>query len=323
MGLMSDVARETQRGLSLNAQRHVDQALASLAAGQWAVFSLDQICELGMSPSAVRARASTGRLHRVYRSVYAVVPADLLTRDGRFMAAVLACGPDAALSHRSAAALLGLRASERAKFDVTLPGRARRSHAGIDIHCSTTLTAADIKRERNIPCTTVSRTLLDLADVIAPRAVERALDQAEILDALDLRKLRDQLERNAARPAARRLRTILEDVYTGRTPTWNDFEDAFFVLCRSHGIRQPDVNVFVDPGDGEPMIRVDFLWRAERVVVETDGRETHRTLQAFERDRRNDQRLSAAGWRPIRATWRQLKREPDRVAKTIVTLLSR
>jgi hypothetical protein len=238
------------------------------------------------------------------------------------MAAVMACGPNAVLSHRTAAALLGLRATDRSKFDVTLPGRARRRQPGIDAHSSTTLVETDITRVNNIPCTTVSRTVLDLCDVISQRGVERALDQAEILDALDLRKLQDQIARNAARPAARLLRKILKDIYTGRTPTWNEFEEAFFALCRSYGIRQPDVNQFVDPGDGEPAIRADFLWRAERLIVETDGRRTHRTRQAFERDRRNDQRLMLAGWRSIRITWKQLSNEPARIARTIIALLS-
>jgi len=239
------------------------------------------------------------------------------------MAAVLACGPDAVLSHRSAAALLGLRPTDRSNLDVMVPGRGRRRQPGIDVHSSTTLTDADITRVNNIPCTTVSRTVLDLCDVIASRGVERTLDQAEILQVLDLRKLQDQITRNASRPAARRLRTILEDIYTSRTPTWNEFEEAFFLLCRSHGIRQPEVNEFVDPHDGEPAIRADFVWRAERLVVETDGRTTHGTRQAFERDRRNDQRLMLAGWRSIRVTWRQLMNEPARVARTIIALLNR
>lgn len=320
---MPEVARETQTGPSLETQPHPDEALAKLAAAQWGVFSLDQLQALGMRASAVRTRASNGRLHRIYRSVYSVVAAGLLTRNGRFMAAVLACGPDAVLSHRSAAALLGLRPTDRSNFDVMVAGRGRRRQPGIDIHSSTTLTDADITRVNNIPSTTVSRTVLDLCDVISPRGVERSLDQAEILEVLDLRKLQDQIARNATRPAARVLRAILEDVYTGRTPTWNEFEEAFFLFCRSYGIRQPDVNQFVDPHDGEPAVRADFLWRAERLVVETDGRRTHGTRQAFERDRRNDQRLMLAGWRSIRITWRQLKNEPARIAKTIIALLNR
>lgn len=224
---MPEPASETQKCLALNAQPRLDNGVAELASAQWAVFGLDQLRDLGLSAAAVRYRASTGRLHRLYHAVYGLVPADLLTRNGRYMAAVLACGPDAVLSHRSAAALLGLRATDRAKFDVTVPGRARREQPGIDVHTSTTLTAADVACVENIPCTAVSRTLLDLAEVISPRGLERALDQAEILDMLDLRRVQDQIERNATRPAANRLRTLIEDVYTGRTPTWSDFEEAF------------------------------------------------------------------------------------------------
>lgn len=320
---MPEAARKSESHVRFNSQPSLDEVLAAVAIPQHAVFRLDQLRDRELTIRAVQQRAAANRLHRIYRAVYGLVPADLLTRNGRYMAAVLACGPTAVLSHRSAGALLGLRPTDRANFDITVPSRVRRRQPGIDIHTSTTLTAADVTSVENIPCTTVSRTLLDLADVISPRALERALDQAEILGVLDLRKLRDQIERNPTRPAARLLQTIIDDVYTGRTPTWNDFEEAFFALCRSRGIRQPEVNQFVDPGDGEPAIRVDFLWRAERLIVETDGHGTHRTRQAFERDRRNDQRLTLAGWRTIRVTWRQVKDEADRIGTTVETLLRR
>jgi len=237
------------------------------------------------------------------------------------MAAVLAAGSGAVLSHRKAAALHGLLPSAGTKIDVTIPGRSGRERAGIDIHRSTTLTDVDVTVVRNIPCTTIARTLFDIAEMFPPRRLERALDQAEIMDVLDLTSLHDQIERGAGRIGARRLKAVLDTHYIGRTPTANDFEERFLKLTRTAGFPDPEVNAFVDPHDGERAIRADFVWRERRLVVETDGDETHRTRQAFERDRRDDQRLAAAGWRGIRVTWRQIKHEPDRVAGTVATLL--
>jgi predicted transcriptional regulator of viral defense system len=298
--------------------------LAALAARQYAVVSLDQLRELGLSRRAVQDRADSGRLHRIHHCVYSLVPLNLLGRNGRYMAAVLACGPTAALSYRSAAALHEIRRTARTNIDVTIPGRSPRKHAGIDVHRSTTLTPEDVTTVHGIPCTTVARTILDLAQVIRGRPLERALDQAEILDLLDLAALDDQIERNKARPAARRLQAVLDQHYIGSTPTWSEFEEALLAACRRAKLPMPEVNAWIDPGDADPTaIRVDFVWREQRVIVETDGHETHRTRGAFEEDRLRDQRLTVAGWTVIRITWRQLTQRPSEITDRIARLLSR
>ncbi len=140
------------------------------------------------------------------------------------MAAVLACGPGAVLSHRTAAALHELRRTDRRKIDVTVPSRRGRAHSTIDIHRSTTLTGADVTVLNGIPCTTVARTLFDLAAVVNRRSLERAFDQAEILDVFDLGAIEDQLERNRTRPAAAKIRALLEEHYIGTTPTESELE---------------------------------------------------------------------------------------------------
>ena len=318
---MAQAGRETQPTVTFLGQLPFDLALAGLAGEQHAVFALRQLTELGLTGAAIRKRAATGRLHRVYQSVYSLVPPALLSREGRWMAAVLACGPGAVLSHRSAAALLGLRPTARARIDVTVPGRSSREHPGIEVHRSTTLSPADTTREKNIPCTTVARTQLDIAEVINRRSVERAFDQAEILEVFDLRALEEQLERNPTRRGAQVVRAVLAEHYVGSTPTWSDFEERFLALVRAAGIPQPEVNAWIVLPDGGLPIRADFVWRAQRAVVETDGHGTHRTRQAFERDRRNDQRLIATQWRPVRMTRRQLDNEPDRIAATTIALL--
>jgi hypothetical protein len=226
------------------------------------------------------------------------------------MAAVLACGPGAVLSHRNAAALHQLRPTARSKIDVTVPGRSRRRRQGIDIHRSTTLTEADTTVVKGIPCTSAARTMFDLADVVSRRSLERAYDQAEALEVFDLRALEDQLARNPTRPAAKRVRAVLDEHHIGSTLTRSQLEEAFLAICRRLGLPDPWVNRWIDLGDGEPMIWADFVWHEQRVVVETDGPRFHGTQQARERDPRRDQRAMVAGWRPIRTTWRQVMRRP-------------
>lgn len=309
-------------GLRLNVHPGLDLAIAALAARQHAVVGFSQLCELGLTARAIQLRAASGRLHRVHHAVYSLVPRELLSRDGAFMAAVLACGPDAAVSYRSAAALHELRRTDRANVDVTIPQRSPRKHSGIDIHRSITLAPTDVTTIRNIPCTTIARTLLDLGQVVNRREVARACDQAEILDAFDLGELLDQIDRNNPRLAAKRLRAVLDEHYIGSTPTWSRLEEEFLALCHDAHLPLPEVNVWITPDDEEPWsIRVDFVWREQRVIVQTDGRGTHRTAQAFEHDRREDQRLIAAGWTVIRTTWRQVTRRPREVARTISRLL--
>ncbi|HEY2160937.1 MAG TPA: DUF559 domain-containing protein [Solirubrobacteraceae bacterium] len=287
------------------------------------MFGLEQLLAIGLTETIVHRRAASSRLHRIHRAVYSLVPPALLSFEGRLMAAALACGPGAVISHRSAAALLELRASARALIDVSVPGRAKRTHPGIDVHRSNTLTQADTAFVNHIPCTTVSRTLFDLAEVIGRRPLERAFDQAEILEAFDLRALEDQLARNPTRRAATAVRAVLEEHYVGSTPTWSELEECFLACVRAAGVPQPEVNEWIVLPDRDRAIRADFVWRAQRVLLETDGRRTHGTRQAFERDRRDDLRLHAAGWRPLRTTKRRLHREPELVLGTVLTLLRR
>jgi hypothetical protein len=236
------------------------------------------------------------------------------------MAAVLASGAGAVLSHRSAAALHDLRRTNRARIEVTVPGHAADARRGLDIHRSCTLAAADVTTVDGIPCTTVARTLLDLSDVVDARDVERACDQAEILERLDLGALHEQFERNPTRHGTSVLRSLL-DTHHRPAPTWSELEERFLALVRAAGLPEPEVNAWVDPADGEHPLRVDFLWRGPRLIVETDGHASHRTRQAFERDRRRDQRLTLAGWRVVRVTWRQLGDDAAGTGRLIAGLL--
>jgi len=294
-----------------NVVRHLDGEIAALAARQYGVVTRRQLAALGLSQNAITARATAGRLHRIHRGVYAVGH-PVLPRYARWMAAVLAAGPGAALSHASAAALWEIRPSEATRIDVSVPsaaGRAKRP--GLRIHRASALHNVETTRHHAIPATTPARTLLDLASSLPRRALERALDQAEILELFDLRALRNVLDAHRGERGARALAAALEDHHAGTTVTRSALEEAFLALCAAHALERPQTNVRVCG------LEVDFLFAAQRLVVEADGWQFHRTRAAFERDRERDAILAHAGYRTLRVTHRQLTRRPSEVVAAI------
>jgi very-short-patch-repair endonuclease len=275
---------------------------------------------LGLSKSAVSRRARAGKIHRVHRGVYAV-GYPKLTGYGQWMAAVLACGPRAVLSHRSAAGLWGLRADNRLRCDVSVPSQSARPKEAIEVHRSVTLTAHDITTVEGIPCTAVARTLVDLGDVATARAVERAVEQSDVLRLFDLREVERAVERAGPRRGTGILSSVLANL-NGPTLTESEFEEAFLVLCRKAALPAPEVNARMTLPDGSA-IKVDFVWRNERLAVETDGHPYHRTRQSRERDTKRDQLLRLAGFEPVRFTGRQVALEKEWVTRTLLALASR
>jgi predicted transcriptional regulator of viral defense system/very-short-patch-repair endonuclease len=290
-----------------------DQRVAELAGRQWGVVSLAQVRALGLSDDAVRRRERARRLHRVHRGVYAVGHT-VLGREGRRLAAVLACGEGAVLSHRSAAAHWGLLQSDATRIDVTAP-RTRAGDANIRLHHSRSLIARDTTTHQGIPITSVARTLLDLAATVRPDRLERALAQAEHLELYDHRAIEDVL----ARANGHRGTGALTEA-TAREPqlTASEWEVRLLKLVRTAALPEPLVNLPLDAPDyGE--CRPDFHWPAHNLIVETDGWNSHRTRAAFERDRAKDAALTAAGYRVVRFTWRT----PDAtIRKRLNALLS-
>jgi predicted transcriptional regulator of viral defense system/very-short-patch-repair endonuclease len=289
-----DLSRDT-RGYSGTTP---DRRVAELAGRQWGVVSLVQLRELGLSDDAVQRRGRAGRLHRVHRAVYAVGHT-VLRREGRCLAAVLACGEGAVLSHRSAAAHWGLLQTAATRIDVTAP-RTRAGDASIRLHHSRSLDARDTTTHQGIPITSVARTLLDLAATVRADRLERALAQAEHLQLYDHRAITELLARaNGHRgTAALTKATALEPKLTR-----SEWEDRLLKLVRAAALPEPLVNLPLDaPEYGE--CKPDFHWPAQSLIVETDGWRTHRTRAAFERDRAKDAALTAAGYRVVRFTWR-------------------
>jgi predicted transcriptional regulator of viral defense system len=291
-----------------------EREIQEVAARQHGVISLPQLKSAGLTASAVRNRVATGKLQRLHQGVYAVGLAKP-SREARYMAAVLACGPGAALSHRSAADLLGLRPCSRRAIEVTAPGRTGRSRPGIEVHRPTGLEPRDVTYVNGIPCTTVARTLLDLAETLDQTALERAIERAETLRIFDLTAVLDVLNRAGNRKGATKLRAALAAYLPEPAFTRSELEKRFLALCKEAGIPKPHVNLF---GDGK---EVDFRWPDRGLIVEVDSLRHHGTRAAFERDRRRDQELTTRGWRVVRFTWRQVVGEPDRVAATLASLL--
>jgi hypothetical protein len=242
----------------------------------------------------------------VHRGVYAVGHLSL-TRNSRFMAAVLACGEGAALSHFSAAVLWEMLWDRGWPIHVTTATERRRP--GIRVH------KGGLEGERvrceGITVTTPCRTLVDLADVAPRRLLERAIDEADYLR-LDI----DGLAPRKGRRGQGLLALVLAVHTPGATRTRSELEERFLALCDEHGIERPEVNVDVEGYE------CDFVWREQALVVETDGGAAHGTARARERDRIKDVKLLVAGWRVARVTWVRLLNERKAVADELRRLLT-
>lgn len=288
-------------------------SLAALAEAQYGVMTRRQLSANGLTPSMIKARIAAGTLVRIHPTVYALGHRQL-RREGHWLAAVLACAPGAALSHREAAALHGLRPSGRSRIDVTTTRRLRDRRPGIELHHSTTLEAKDITTVDGIPVTTVARTLVDLADVIPRDSLAKALREAEHLRTVHVGDLRDAMARTRHRPSPghARLTAVLEE--HGKRSiqlTRSILEDRFLTLCDRHGLPRPRTNAYVGPHE------VDACWPAHRLAVELDGWERHKDRVAFQRDRDKSNALARAGWRVLRFTHDDVVRRAAQTAATI------
>jgi very-short-patch-repair endonuclease len=231
---------------------------------------------------------------------------------------VLACGPGAVLSHRSAAELWAMRRLGSGAIEVTT-SRKSNSQGGIHRH-RTVLSADEVTERSGIPVTAVSRTIFDLAAVLPADGVEQAIREAERLRLDDRLSLEDLLARHprrrgvvAIRECLKRRRELPEGVTRG------ELEARFLRLLDREGISRPSFNAWVMLG--EKRYQADCLWRDAQLIVELDGYEAHGTQYAFEQDRDRDRRLQAAGFRVMHVTWRQLHEIPDEVADDLQILL--
>jgi very-short-patch-repair endonuclease len=261
---------------------------------------------IGYSASGIWHQLHSGRLHRVFRGVYAVGH-EALPTDARLHGAALACAPHAGVSYRSAAEYWGLARTSRYVIDVTVVGRRIAGQRGIKVHFAR---SADIVLRDGIPVTSVAQTLLDYAEVVSRRWLERAWDQAERLQLLDLAALNDLLTRSHGRRGLKPLTELLAEA-TAPEPTRSELEDMLRDICRAAKLPIPAFNASVANED------VDAYWPGHEFVVELDGWEHHKTRADRERDLLKEERVKLAGYRFHRFSYRRLQNRPDEVAAVL------
>jgi predicted transcriptional regulator of viral defense system len=296
----------------------VDARIAALAAGQHGVASRAQLLDAGIRPTTLRDRVERGQLVQLHRGVYAAGHGHLRP-NGYRLAAVLAVGPGAALSHRDAAALHGLRAGGGTRIDVSTPAE-RSSTERIRVHGRRALNARDVTTVDGIPVTTVARTLVDLGEVVAADALRKALGEAERQRTLDVKGIEEAIGRLRGRRGASvaRVRAALADLAAhGATLTRSHLEDQFLSLLEAHDLPRPATNAYVAGYE------FDAVWHADKLAVELDGWDGHKTRHAFQHDRTKGNAIQAAGYALLRFTHADVMRRPHEVAADVAKQLSR
>jgi len=282
------------------------------------VITRRQLLDLGFSAEAIKHRVQKGRLHPVVRGVYAVGRRHL-NREGRSMAAVLACGPGAVLSHRSAAALWGFGNEHPQYIDISVRRTSEARLTGVRCHRRPSLPSNEIELRQGIPLTAPVRTFLDLATVTGPKTLERSINEADKLDVIDADSLRLALDDHPGQPGIRLLRHVLDE-HTFRLSD-DELERLFRPLAAAAGLPTPLTKHIVNK------FEVDFFWPDLGLVVETDGWRYHRTPAAQTRDALRFQVHVANGLTPLRFSHHQVKYEPrhvrDILNQTVANLRAR
>jgi len=265
-----------------------ERRVAAVAARQRGLITQRQLRDAGVSTSAISRRTAAGRLHLLHRGVY-LVGHPVAPPLARELAALLACGPTAALSHRTAATLWRILPAQEATIDVTAPDRRCRPRPGLRPHAGT---LDEVTVRHGLRLTSPARTLRDLTRVLDSATLERARNEAQVLNLIP---------RDPAAPDVSR----------------SEAERRLLDLLRRAALRPTATNTKVAGSE------VDILFADQRLVIEMDGYAFHRTRAAFERDRRRDADLAAAGYRVVRITWRQLRTEPEAVVARLAAALAR
>jgi very-short-patch-repair endonuclease len=293
------------------ARSDAHSAVWSLVREQHDAITRDQLRDFGFSDDAIDHRIETRRLHLVFPGVYAVGRPGL-TREGYWMAAVLSCGPDAALSHESAGALFWIRPDHGGPIEVSTPHDISRRRDGIKVH------RRKVKLELGtcdrIPVTSPVETIIDLAPRLSRDEIEQMVNDADKYDLVDPETLRHALDARAPRRGVAKLRTILDrDTFTFTDST---LERYFLPIARRAGLPQPQTQRYLNS------YRVDFFWPELNLVVETDSLRHHRTPAQQARDHRRDQAHLAAGRTPLRFTHGQIRYEPRYVEEVLRAVVS-
>ncbi len=294
-----------------------DRALSDLARRQHGVVSREQLLDLGWSKDEVNWRLRSGRLHRVHGGVYAV-GYRRVSKQGWWMAALLASGPNALLGHQTAAALWGLRGYSGGAIHATVP---RKSTSSKRIRRHFSHVPPDERSEREgIPVTSVHRTIFDLSATVSVDEVVAMIKEAEYLNLWDRLSLWDLLERYPAKRGSRNLRFALKRITEEPVgQKRSKLEERFAPFLRRHRLLLPRFNDWI-PLDPKPY-RVDCHWPQHHLIVELDGWEGHKTKSAFQDDRARDRALRVAGYSVIHLTWAQLDSDPKAIASDLRRML--
>ena len=291
----------------------LDRAIGRVATPQGGVVSSEQLRALGATRREVGHRLRCGRLVPLHRGVYAVGHVALAPR-ARDVAALLAAGPGAFLSHGSAAARWELLSRREGPVELTIVGRRARCRPGLIVHHADHVRSEELARRDGLPVSAPFRTLLELAATVPATELDRPVAEAQVLHLLTAEDLQTGLEAAAGRPGAARLRSVVGG--DDAAPTRNRLERTFLRLVANADLPRPRINVRVG------RFERDFVWARLRVVVEVDGWAAHGHRAAFESDRSRDAELVALGYVVMRFTWRQVTAEPVLVAARLAQVLA-
>lgn len=291
-----------------------DRAIWALVRRQHGAIARRQLLQLGFSRRRIERRIASGRLHPVWRGVYAV-GRPLLDKHGSWMAAALACGPDAVLSHGSAAALWGFGVEQGGLIDISVPAGRRNRLQGIRAHRRTETVLDDVLVHAGIPLTSPVRTLIDQATQLGPMQLERAVNEADKLDRVRADALHGLLDNYRGQPGVAPLRKLL-DPLTFRLSD-SELEQLMRPVARAAGLPAPETKAWVNGYE------VDFFWPELGIVVETDGLKYHRTASQQKRGLERDQAHLAAGMWPLRFSHWQVKHEPAHVRRILHSAVAR
>lgn len=309
---MSDVVDPRIHSGSFDQPRLI--RVSQIATNQGGPISREQLLGLDVSKPTIKSWLRSGRLHSYFRGVY-LLGHEAMTPKGRMLAPVLAYGDDAVLGYRSAGHWRGFYRTARRDVDVIVPGRSKAKQDGIDLHLVRSLDSRDVTEHEGVPITTVPRTLLDLAEVLNPRQLKRAVEEADRLKLFDARAVQELLERSPGRHGLKPLGSLLAD-FDYHPLSRSEFEALFYDFCIEYELPRPTMNA--------PILdyQADAHWPGTNLIVELDSYGFHSDRRTFESDRLRDAELMLAGYRVVRVTYRQLTRQPQALASRLRNLLA-
>lgn len=290
-----------------------DRVARAIADRHHGVAGRDELLAAGVSRGQIKGSLKAGRLRPMFRGVYSVGHAAVST-EGWCQAALLACGEDAVLGHRTASHLWSFRRDDIFPVSVIVPGSGGRKHDRIEVR-RTRLDSSEWMTLDGLRLTTPARTIVDMAGELSPRAMRRLVERAQDLKRFDATRIETVLQRDPRRPGCRPLLHLIALLQPDQDGAKSYLERLFLKLIRKAGLPPPEVNVEIEGRER------DFVWRKERLIVEVDGYAFHSSRRAMRRDRARDRELTAALWRPARFTYEEVAFEPAGTADELKRLL--